>query len=54
MMMRLICLAVLMSACGGSGQHCIAPSPGVPLVEGYCTMNEADRCYFDHNPADGF
>jgi hypothetical protein len=24
------------------------------LVEGYCPRNEADRCYFDSSPMDGF
>jgi hypothetical protein len=53
---RLSCvgLAILLAGCGSSGPTCTAPSPGVPLIEGYCTMNEADRCYLDHNLADGF
>jgi hypothetical protein len=34
---------------------CSSSSPkGIDLIEGYCTANEADRCYFAGAPTDGF
>jgi hypothetical protein len=33
---------------------CSSPSGPITLIEGYCTANEADRCFYDHDPKDGF
>jgi hypothetical protein len=47
-------LATTLAAGCSSGPTCQPPAQPVVLMEGYCTNGEADRCYFDHNPADGF
>ncbi|HJU24583.1 MAG TPA: hypothetical protein VJ891_18935 [Casimicrobiaceae bacterium] len=33
---------------------CSSRSGPIELIEGYCPANEADRCYYDHDPMDGF
>jgi hypothetical protein len=46
--MRSIALgALLLAGCSGRAGP-------ITLIEGYCAANEADRCYFDHDPGDGF
>jgi len=52
-MIRALVLAPLVLG-GCSSPTCGGPAPTVMLQEGYCTAGEADRCYYDHNPADGF
>jgi len=42
-----LCALLAAAACSG------AQGP-LALVEGYCAAGEADRCYYDHAPADGF
>jgi hypothetical protein len=55
-MIRVLILALLATAAlaGCSSPACNGPAPTVKLQEGYCPAGEADRCYYDHNPADGF
>ena len=46
--MRAILLGALLVAA------CSSRSGPIKLIEGYCAANEADRCYYDHQPMDGF
>ncbi len=39
-------LSLALAGCSASGP--------VTLIEGYCTANEADRCFYDRDPHDGF
>lgn len=55
----LVLALVGLAACSGGA---ISPDAGMcpgmaavtPLVEGYCKSGEADRCYYDRAPMDGF
>jgi hypothetical protein len=44
--------ALALGACSGGASMCKGTTA---LVEGYCKNGEAaDRCYYDHDPLDGF
>jgi hypothetical protein len=48
-------MLVFLAACSGSNTPACPGAPATTtLSEGYCTANEADRCYYNPKPADGF
>ena len=47
-------LPILLMACSADKTTCVGAAPTVALVEGYCKNNEANRCYYDTAPLDGF
>jgi hypothetical protein len=48
-------LVAVLAACNGTPPPaCPGAQPHRSLVEGFCTANEADRCFYDQSPLDGF
>lgn len=48
-----------LAGCSGGSERpdaslCAGTPATVQLIEGYCKSGEADRCYYDHAPMDGF
>jgi hypothetical protein len=54
--LQLILAGVLLSvgACSNAPAACMGAAPTTLLAEGYCTNGEADRCFFNPKPTDGF
>jgi hypothetical protein len=46
-------LALVLGGCA-SNSTCAGTAPATQLTEGFCTAGEADRCFFNPKPADGF
>lgn len=51
--------AFALAACSGGASTpdaglCPGAAPTTLLTEGYCKSGEADRCYYDSAPMDGF
>jgi hypothetical protein len=47
-------LALGLVGCSSAPATCPGTAPTTLLEEGYCTSGEADRCFFDPKPMDGF
>ena len=47
-------IALLGAGCSSGASTCTGAAPSTLLAEGFCTANEADRCYFNPKPRDGF
>jgi hypothetical protein len=47
-------LPLCLWACSERKTSCDGAAASTALVEGYCPSGEADRCYFEQAPLDGF
>ncbi len=50
----LLGMALSVGACSNTPVACPGAAPTTLLAEGYCTGDEADRCFFHPKPTDGF
>jgi hypothetical protein len=50
-----VVMIISLAGCGSSSGTCSGMPATTVLIEGYCQNGEAaDRCYYDHDPMDGF
>ncbi len=53
-MMKLGIAALCVAGCSSSATTCPGAPPAKALVEAFCKAGEADRCFYDQSPLDGF